>query len=388
MKIAMIGQKGIPSVYGGVETHVENLSAALVDRGHDITVYCRHHYTMYTAQTYRGIRLRKKWSIDSKHFDTITHTVTSTVDALLRRFDVVHYHSIGPGGLTWIPRLLGRPTVATVHALDWRQRKWNWAARRYLKLGEWISVRAPHQTIAISRGLAEHIRNCHGRSAHVIPNGVASPKPTEPRQIAEEYGLEKGRYVLCVGRLIPDRGYHWLIEAFKNVETDLKLVIVGGASYDNYYERELREMLDERRMIMTGYQSGSILDEFYTNAFAFVNPSRVEGMSIALLEALSYGLPAVVSNIPENREVVEPPDIEPIARTFRSGDVDDLRNVLQSTINGRDESTELGRRAAEHVLKNYTWPRIAEQTEAVYRTALDREGDSHSSPHPKTAGNG
>ena len=372
MKIAMLGAKGIPSVYGGVETHVENLAAALVDRGHEVTVYCRPHYTLYRAPSYRRVRILKKWSMDSKHFDTITHTVNSTAHALFCDYDVLHYHSIGPGSLTWIPRMFGKPTVATVHALDWRQRKWNWFARHYLKFGEWMSVRAPNETITISRGLASYVQQKHQRSTRHIPNGVADPVFLPPRQITERYGLERKNYVLCVGRLIPDRGYHLLIEAFKGVETDLRLVIVGGASYDKRYERELRGMLDERRMMMTGYQSGSILNEFYSNAFAFVNPSRIEGMSIALLEALSYGLPTVVSDIPENREVVEPSGIEPIARTFRSGDVADLRDVLQQTIRQRETSLNMGRRAADHVLEQHAWPLIAKQTEEVYEAVCAR----------------
>lgn len=369
MKIAMIGQKGIPSVYGGVETHVENLGAALVARGHDVTVYCRPHYTLYRAPAYRRVNLVKKWSVDSKHFDTITHTLHCSLHALTGNYDVIHYHGIGPGSLCWIPRLAGRPTVATVHALDWRQRKWNWFARRYLKFGEWVSVHAPREAIVISRGLSEYVRRRHRCSTHHIPNGVAPPVFAEPRRIATRYGLERHGYILCVGRLIPDRGYHLMIEAFKKVETDLRLVIVGGASYDNYYERELRAMLDERRMVMTGYQSGRILAEFYSNAFAFVNPSLVEGMSIALLEALSYGLPTVVSDIPENREVVEPAVTEPIARTFRAGDADDLRAVLQQVIDRKDPSRAMGQRAARFVLDMHGWPRIAEQTEAVYEAA-------------------
>jgi glycosyltransferase involved in cell wall biosynthesis len=374
MKIAMIGQKGIPSVYGGVETHVENLAAALVERGHDVAVYCRPHYTLYRAPTYRRVRLLKKWSVDSKHFDTITHTLHCSLHALLADCDVIHYHGIGPASLSWITRLARRPTVATVHALDWRQRKWNWLAKRYLRFGEWVSVRAPHETIVISRGLADYVARRHRRPTHHIPNGVAPARHGEPQLIAERYGLRKRGYVLCVGRLIPDRGYHLMIEAFKEVKTDLRLVIVGGASYDNYYERELRAMLDPERMIMTGYQSGRILEEFYSNAFAFVNPSQVEGMSIALLEALSYGLPTVVSDIPENREVVEPAEGEPIALTFRSGDAADLRDVLQLAINQPDESRAMGERAAHYVLEHYGWPRIAEQTEAVYEAARGRIG--------------
>jgi len=372
MKIAMIGQKGIPSVYGGVETHVENLSAALVVRGHDVTVYCRPHYTLYTAPTYRRVRLLKKWSLESKHFDTITHTLHCSLHALFSRFDVIHYHGIGPASLCGIMRLVRRPTVATVHALDWRQRKWNWFARYYLKFGEWVAARVPHETIVISRGLADYMARRHHCPTHHIPNGVAPPQVHEPALIAERYGLAKRNYVLCVGRLIPDRGYHLMIEAFKQVKTDLRLVIVGGASYDNYYERELRAMLDERRMVMTGYQSGRILAEFYSNAFAFVNPSLVEGMCIALLEALSYGLPTVVSDIPENREVVEPPGVEPIANTFRSGDIADLRDVLQRTMDQSEQSREMGQRAARFVLEHYGWPRMAEQTESVYLAAQRR----------------
>jgi glycosyltransferase involved in cell wall biosynthesis len=374
MKIAMIGQKGIPSVYGGVETHVENLAAALVERGHDVAVYCRPHYTLYRAPTYRRVRLLKKWSVDSKHFDTISHALHSSLHALVAGYDVIHYHGIGPASLSWIMRLARRPTVATVHALDWRQRKWNWAAKRYLKFGEWVAVRVPHETIVISRGLADYVTHRHHRRTHHIPNGVAPPQFCEPRLIAERYGLRKRGYVLCVGRLIPDRGYHLMIEAFQGVKTDLRLVIVGGASYDNYYERELRAMLDPDRMIMTGYQSGQILAEFYSNAFAFVSPSLVEGMSIALLEALSYGLPTVVSDIPENREVVEPPATDPIALTFRSGDVADLRDVLQQTIDQGEQSCARGERAARFVLEHYGWPRIAEQTEAVYQAAQRRIG--------------
>jgi len=373
MKIGMIGQKGIPSVWGGVETHVENLAAALVRRGHDVTVYCRPNYTVYRAAAYRRVHLLKKWSYDSKNLDTITHTLHCSLDALFRGFDLVHYHGIGPAGLSWLPRLAGRATVATVHALDWRWAKWGRIAKRYLRWGEWVAVRVPHETIAVSQGLVEDLQRRHGRVVHRIPNGVDPPQRLPPDLIAQRFGLDRPQsYVLCVGRLIPDRGYHMLIEAFKRVETDLRLVIVGGASYEDHYERELRGMLDPRRMIMTGYQSGRILQEFYSNAYAFVNASLIEGMSIALLEALSYGLPVLASDIPENREVVQPPGEPPVAWTFRSGDVADLRVMLEQLVRDRAKARALGERAAQHVLAHYTWPHIAEQTEAVYRAALAR----------------
>ena len=369
MKIAMLGQKGIPATYGGIERHVEELSVRLAAMGHEVTVFCRPHYTEIDGP-YKSVELRKIKSLNTKHLDAISHTLFSTLGALGGGFDIFHYHALGPSTLSFLPRLAGRKVVATVHGLDWQREKWGAAATAFLKLGEWSSAHFPQRTVVVSKTLKKYYDSKYKMDSVYIPNGVQPPTLRPAAKIRGLFGLEPDTYALFVGRLVPEKGCHHLIEAFKGIETDKKLVIAGGASHSGGYPDSLKEMAaSDPRIVFTGYIYGDVLEEVYGNSMLYVQPSLIEGLPIALLEALSYGKAALVSDIPENLEVVE--GVEGIAvaeYSFRRGDAGDLRARLAALLDGGPERLEpAGAILREHVLKDYDWDDVARKTEAVYK---------------------
>jgi glycosyltransferase involved in cell wall biosynthesis len=363
MKIAMVGQKGIPASFGGIERHVEELSTRLVALGHEVTVYCRPYYTTVDG-SFKGVRIRKLPSVQTKHLDTISHTFLASVFAAAGRFDIVHYHGIGPSSLCWIPRLTGRHVVATVHALDWRQRKWGAFAKRCLKLGETSALVWPDRTIAVSRELVRQLEERHPGSHPVYtPNGAVVGTYREPCEMLR-LGIEKGRYILTVGTLIPDRGIQYLIDAFNPLDTDFRLVIVGGAHHTKEYAESLKRTVDGRT-VFAGWAYGSLLQELYANCYMYVHPSEIEGLPISLLEAMAHGRCVVTSDIPENLEAQAG-----CGASFRSRDAADLREKIRSLLDDPQKVEAMGRKAREHIAGHHNWDRIASLTERVYIEAL------------------
>ncbi len=361
MRIAMIGQKGIPAQSGGVEQVVDMLSQHLTARGHDVLVYCRHSYLGRDHRTTRVDRLHRIFrpSIPTKHLDAITHTLMSTIDIALRRADVVHYHAIGPAALAPLARLAQFPVVVTVHGLDWQRAKWGWFARHCLRLGEYIASAAANKLLVVSPTLRDHFARQFGVSAQFIPNGVVPIKFKAADRILK-FGLQPGRYVLAVARLVPEKGLHYLIDAFARIPNDVNLVIAGGGGLnDGSYERTLRQCTD-RRVVFTGPADRELLTELYSHAQLFVLPSDLEGMSIALLEAMSMALPVLVSDIPENTSVIGTAGFR-----FRRGDVQDLSEKLVSLLGEPQQLVQAGRQAAKQAAP-YQWPRVVDQLEQVY----------------------
>lgn len=362
VKIAMVGQKGIPATYGGVERHVEELSKRLVARGHQVTVYCRFHYTPQLPEggRYHGIRLLRVPSWNTKHFDTATHVFLATVDALFRSCDIVHFHALGPSLFSLLPRWRGASTVVTVHGLDWQREKWGRLASWVLQRCEYPAVHFPDRTIVVSRTLQKHFLENYRRDTIYIPNGTHIPTPRAPTRLGR-FQLEPGKYVLFVGRLTPEKGVHYLIEAFQDVETDMKLAIVGGMSFTEGYVSELKKYESERVRLL-GYCYGEILEELWSNAYVVVLPSTMEGLSIALLEALSHGRCVLMSDIPENLEVASE-----CALTFRSRDIGDLREKLQGLLRDPEQVRRYEALARERIREHYNWDRVVDGTEAAYR---------------------
>ncbi len=374
LRIAMIGQKGIPAVYGGVERHVEELASRLVAFGHDVSVYVRPYYmeeNAYVKNTYKGITLKRVPTVHSKHLDAIVHCFLSSLNSLAQRYDIIHYHAIGPATVSWIPRLCGSNVICTVHGLDWQRKKWNRFASMYLRLGQWASYRLPDRTITVSRTLKEYYESLYKGEVHYIPNGVNIP-PDAPADIIErKYGLSTGSYVVFISRLVPEKGCHYLIDAFKNVITDKKLVIVGGSSHSDDYVALLHEKgKDDSRLIFTGNTSGEELAELFWNAYLFVLPSELEGLPIVALEALSFGKCLLASDIPENCEVVQPygktKDSETFGYTFRSEDSEDLRNQLQYLIDTPNAVADMASKSRKYVREMYNWDMIADLTQSLY----------------------
>jgi glycosyltransferase involved in cell wall biosynthesis len=359
MRIAMIGQKGLPATYGGIERHVEEIGTRLVNRGHEVVVYCRYDYSP-AEKYYEGIRLLRLPSLNTKHLGTATHVAVSTLDSMFRDYDVVHYHALGPSLFAGFPRLRGTSTVVTIHGLDWQRDKWGPGASWVLKRCEFPAVNFPSSTVVVSQTLQRYFREHHRRETVFIPNGTILPDYRPARSLGK-FGLEAGKYVLFVGRMVPEKGVHFLTEAFQSIDTDMKLALAGGYAYSPDYQEKIKSYESDRIKLL-GYVFGEGLAELWSNAYVVVLPSTLEGLSIALLEALSYGRCALISDIPENLEVAGE-----CAPSFRSRDVDDLRTKLKSLIDDPELVKSYERQARQHVEAHFSWDRVVDDLEALYR---------------------
>lgn len=373
MKIAFIGQKGIPALSGGVEKHVEKLVVHLAALGHDITVYTRPNYTDKGLKEYQGVKLVSLPSIRTKHLDAISHAFLATLHALFQNYDVVHYHSIGPSVLSILPRVFrpGMRVVATFHSRDYFHKKWNIIARMFLQWAEKMTCTVPEKTIVISETLKEYAEEKYGRKFSLVPNGADVAFESDTK-LLNQWGVRPKRYILSVSRLIAHKGIHYLIKAFNELEdmnkipNNFKLVIVGAPTYTKEYETYLKVLAEGRNnIIFVGEQTGKTLEELFSHAYLFVQPSEDEGLSLALLEAMGHGLMPVVSDIPANQEAVGNTGV-----FFFSKDVESLKKELAYYINRPDEVAVLARLAQERVQDNYSWDAIARRTLEVYEDAL------------------
>jgi glycosyltransferase involved in cell wall biosynthesis len=362
MRVAMIGQKGIPATWGGIERHVDEIASRLVPRGIDVDVFCRLYYTPAGTE-YHGVRLLRRPSVHTKHFDTITHVTWATLEAMFRHYDIVHFHALGPSAFAGVPRLSGAKTAVTVHGLDWQRQKWGRFASWVLKQCEGPAAHFPNQTIVVSKTLRDYFRDHHKCDAAYIPNGTHLPTPRPARKILP-LGLTPGRYVLFVGRLVPEKGVHFLCEAFSRIDTDLTLALVGGLSFTQDYMDQLKRY-EGPRVKFLDYVYGEMLEELWSNAYLVVQPSILEGLSIALLEALSYGRCVLMSDIPENREVAEE-----CAVMFRSQDVDDLERHLRRLLANPGEVKGYESQARAHIGEHFSWDKVTASTESVYLNML------------------
>jgi glycosyltransferase involved in cell wall biosynthesis/peptidoglycan/xylan/chitin deacetylase (PgdA/CDA1 family) len=366
LRIAFIGGRGIGSAYSGIERYYEELGARLAAAGHTMIAYCRPHFAP-REDVYRGIVVRRIPTLRSKHLETFVHTVLSTLDVCFRRVDIVQFHALGSSPFAWVPRLFGKRTVASVRGLDWQRSKWGFVARAYLRFCESTSVHGPNATVVVSQTLRRHFDARFGRRVRYIPNGVVRTTP-RPVDGIRRFGLEGGDYFLYAGRLSPEKGLHVMIEAHRPI-TSVRLVLAGGSSYSEGYMAQLRAQ-GEGRVVFTGFLQGALLEEIYSNALAFVLPSSMEGLSVALLEAMSYGLPVIASDIPENRELVDACG----GYLFRLDDVDDLRRVMREVAASPDAARAVGTAARERVRAHFDWDRIASETEAFYREVMAGRG--------------
>ncbi len=370
LRVAMIGQKGYPPVHGGIEKHVAELAARLVPMGIGVDIYSRPHYSNESGPAdLPGVRVIKLPSIPTKHLDAITHTVVSTGDALFRDVDVVHYHALGPGLLSGLPRwLAGKKTVVTVHGLDWQRDKWGSFARSVLQLGETASVHLPNRTIVVSRALREHYLKQYKQATDYIPNGIVPPIYRAPELMVGQ-GIN-GPFVLFVGRLVPEKGCHLLLEAWGRLPSALRkkyrLVIAGDGGFTAGYVDKLKAMAPEG-VDFLGYIHGPLLDELYTNAELLVLPSTLEGLSITLLEGMSYARCCLVSDIPPNVEAAGGNAV-----LFRSGDDQDLTNKLVELLGDPRRRQTLGADSQIHAIEHYSWDRVTSLTAELYREIIEK----------------
>jgi glycosyltransferase involved in cell wall biosynthesis len=370
MRIYMLGCKGIPASLaqgGGIETHVEKLATKLVELGHEVFVYVRPYANPAGLKKYRGVNLITLPSWHRKNLDAITHTLLASLHVLFRRADIIHYHGVGPSTLAFIPRLFKwrSKIVVTFHSRDRFHAKWSLFARWYLMLGERTSVFLPHATIAASHSIQLFCRLRFKRHVWYIPNGVEIQEHHPGTSALAKLGLEPNSYFYTLSRMIPHKAVEDAIQAFKRIETDKKLVIIGFAG-ENTIERGYLEKLekmakDDGRVIFLGRRTGNELHQLMAGAFAMIHPSRSEGLSVSVLEAMSYGKLVVMSDIPENLELIDHSGI-----AYRLGDVTKLAEVLQWLVTDPQVVEERGKRAQRVVARLYSWDSVVHRTEALY----------------------
>lgn len=373
LRVAMIGHKRIPSREGGVEIVVEELSVRMAEMGHRIEAYNRygHHvsgkkyddeYGWKGRKYYKGVRVRIIPTFKSSSLNAIVYSFFATIRALFTPYDVIHYHAEGPCAMLFLPKLFRRRIVVTIHGLDWQRAKWGNFASRVIKFGEKMAARYADEVIVLSRNVQQYFAQTYQRQVTYIPNGISRPQKRQAELIREKFGLEKDGYFLFLARIVPEKGLHYLIEAYQKLSTDKKLVIAGGNSQAVEYMEQIHRMAaQDSRILMTDFVQGQTLEELYSNAYVFVLPSDVEGMALSLLEAMSYGNCCLVSDIPENREVVEDK-----AETFRRGDVQDLRRKLQKLLDQPELLENYRRQSTDFICEKYNWDEVVKETLDVY----------------------
>jgi len=374
MRIAFIGQKGIPVTFGGVEYHVDRLSKELAGLGHDVTVYVRNWYTDKNMTSYEGVRLRHMPTIKGKHLDASIHSFLCSIDSLFRRYDIIHYHGIGPTFFSIITRLFRKNVISTVHRLDWETDKWGRIAKTFLKWGEYISVKIPRKTFVVSQDLMQYIKDKYDRETIHIPHGMGLPKQRGPDLIKKKYGLKGDDYILFMGRLAPEKRVEWLISSFQALfprvieDSNVRLVIAGGSSATPDYVRMLKEMSHNNPGItFTGYVVGAEKEELLSNALIFALPSHLEGFPIVILEAKSYGICCLASDIPPHREAIRS-GFDGLL--FNSQDPTDLTQKLQSLIEKPEQARLFGENAYATIQKRPKWREVAERSVTVYQEII------------------
>lgn len=366
----MLGHKRIPSREGGIEIVVEELATRMAKKSHSVTCYNRKGHNVAGSEfdgtklkTYKGVTLQEVFTIDKRGLAAMTASVSASLRAALGNYDVVHIHAEGPAFMCWLPKLFGKKVIVTVHGLDHQRAKWGKFASWYIRSGEKNAVRFADEIIVLSKGVQDYFQNTHGRTTRFIPNGVNKAKPRKARQITEKWGLTKDSYILYLGRIVPEKGERYLIEAFKQTKTDKKLVIAGGSSDTQAFMDELKSLAkDDDRIIFTGFVQGEILEELYSNPYIYTLPSDLEGMPLSLLEAMSYGNCCLTSDIPECAEVVEDK-----ALLFRKSDVSDLKAKLQNACDHPEMVESYKAQAEEFICRKYNWDDVVEKTLKLYQ---------------------
>lgn len=369
LKICMLGHKRIPSREGGIEIVVEELATRMVALGHEVTCFNRggHHvsgkeFDQQKNKEYKGIKLKTVFTLNIKGIAAMSSSVFGGIRAAFGNYDVVHFHAEGPCAMLWLPKLFGKRCVATIHGLDHQRAKWGKLASTYIMLGEKCAVKFADEIIVLSEGVQKYFEKTYGRKTRFIPNGVNKPEIKPAEMIIEKYGLTKDSYILFLGRLVPEKGIRYLIEAFKEVQTDKKLVIAGGSSDTDEFANELKELAKgDERILFTGFVQGKELEELYSNAYVYTLPSDLEGMPLSLLEAMSYGNCCLVSDIAECAEVVEDKAV-----TFVKSNVDNLKEKLQMLFNCSNVVAEYKGKAGNFICRKYNWDDVVDCTMDLY----------------------
>jgi glycosyltransferase involved in cell wall biosynthesis len=366
MKIAMIGLRGIPAKSGGVENVVEHLAPLLVKLGCDVTVYCRNPYCKERPAAFKGVKLRYLPAINTKRGETLSHSALSSIDSLSKKYDIVHYHAMANGIFSFLPRIIGKKTIVTLHGLDWQREKWGPLAKLFIKTSEKLTCLFPNKVISVSRKIKDYYKEKYNKDIVFISNGIDVIEP-KPISSLKRFGLKKDNYILFLGRIVPEKEVHTLIEAFKKLKTSLKLVIAGDAAHTEAYLEKVKKLAgNDERILFTGPLYGDEKIEAFSSARFFVLPSTIEGMPIVLLEAMSFGTCPLVSNIKENLDVTEG-----LGFSFNTKDQEDLRKKMDFMIRNPAQIKKQGQLCKKLVKKEYRWDTVAKKTLSAYKEALD-----------------
>lgn len=379
LRSCMFGHKRIPSREGGIEVVVEELSTRMVKLGHQVTCYNRggHHvsgkeFDGERLHEYKGVKLKTVSTINRKGLTAVSSSFFAALASAFGRYDVVHIHAEGPAAMCWIPKLFGKRVVVTIHGLDWQREKWkNGFGSKYIHLGEKMAVKFADEIIVLSKGVQEYFQKTYGRKTLFIPNGVNRPVLRKADLIKNKFGIDKDGYILFLGRIVPEKGLRYLIEAYKELHTDKKLVIAGGSSDTDDFMQEIQTLATgDDRIIFTGFVAGQALEELYSNAYLYLLPSDLEGMPLSLLEAMSYGNCCVVSDIAECSEVVEDKAV-----TFQKSNVQDLKEKLQRLCDDPATVQKYKNEAADFICSKYNWDEITQKTLEVYEDRYENLND-------------
>lgn len=374
LKIAMIGHKRIPSREGGVEIVVEELSKRMVKLGHTVDAYNRsgqhvsgkeYNVVNYdNLKEYEGIRIIKIQTIEKKGLAAFVYSFLASIYVVGKDYDVIHYHAEGPCLFMWIPSLFGIRTTCTVHGLDWaRSGKRGSLGSTIIKFGEKVAVLFADEMIVLSKQVQRYFLERYNRETTLIPNGVNRPERKVSSVITEKYGLDSMNYILALSRLTREKKTDLLIAAYKEIKTEKKLVIAGGSSDSDEYVNSLHELAkDDPRIMFTGFVQGQEMEELYSNAYIYCLPSELEGMPLSLLEAMSYGNCCLVSDIPENADVVRNKGV-----TFATNNKESLKEELQKLLNQPDMVDKYKYEAADYICKKYSWDDVVNKTLELYR---------------------
>lgn len=370
LNVAMIGHKVVPSRRGGIELVLTTLCPMLIQKGYRVTCFNRsgskvenEYIGSVESNTYKGVHLKKVWSVNKKGLAALTSSFSAAMCAAFGKYDVVHFHAEGPSAALWIPKIMRKRCIVTVHGLDWQREKWSKGfGAKYIKFGEKVLARYADEIIVLSKGVQQYFKDTYNRETIFIPNGVNKPKHGLTNIIQEEYGLNGNDYFLCLSRLTEEKGIHYLIDAYNQIQTDKKLVVAGDTSDTDDYVNCLKDMAkDNPNIIFTGFVCGDLLDALYSNAYVYVLPSNLEGMPLSLLEALSYGNCVIGSDIPEIADVLEDKGI-----LFKKSNIEDLKEKLQFISDHKETRDEYKKQSSDFICSKYNWDEVVDRTIKLY----------------------
>lgn len=370
MRIAMIGHKRIPSREGGVERVVEELSVRLA-KNNTVDVYNRsgrniENKKIEKIRQYKGVNIYNIPTVRKKGFNALVYSFFASIVVCFKKYDILHYHAEGNCAMLWLPHIFHKKIVVTIHGLDWKRAKWGKFASKYIKFGEKLAVKYADEIIVLSENMKKYFKENYNRDTLFIPNGISQPEIRKANIIKDKYNLEKDSYILYLARIVPEKGLHYLIDAYEQIETDKKLVIAGGASdTEEYYDKIKNKVKDNPNIIMTGFVYNEELDELFSNCYLYCLPSDLEGMPISVMEAMSYGRECLVSDIPENLQVVGAH-----ATTFKKSNVENLKEKLILCLKSEDKRKD--EKIRNYILEKYNWDEVTEETLRVYNKVIKK----------------